>query len=253
MLDRKSFIPMYQQISETIQKQIQEGVYTEGAKIPTEQELMELFNVSRTTVRLAIQDMTEKGLIEKKQGKGTFVRNTTIYHPTQGFKGVYETLVAAGMSHETKLIGYKIEEANESTREVFQLQKGEKVKTILRLCFVDGKPAVLAQINLNPSVMDFVTIEEAEQNPIHLILENKLNVPIRQVHLEIFAECASAEIAQALSIQENSAVLGAERVLYTKDGTPVEHTMLWFTAEGHRFSFDVFNDNNLQLDLSWRG
>jgi GntR family transcriptional regulator len=253
MLKRESLIPLYQQIAENIQKQIEEGIYKEGSKIPTEQELMEQFKVSRTTVRLAVGDMLEKGLIEKKQGKGTFVRKMPIFNAEQGFRGMYETLVAAGMSPETKLVKFQMEEANEATQKALQLQEGELVKTIYRLCFVEGKPVVLARIHLHPDVSDLVSFEEARHQPIHIILEQKMDTPVRQAHFEIFAENAQEEIAKALCLGEKEAVLGAERILYTQEGLPVEHSLLWFNAEGYRFGLSLANEHQLQLDLSWRG
>jgi GntR family transcriptional regulator len=248
MFIRESSVPMYQQISEAIQKKIVEGVYKKGTKIPTEQELMDQYNVSRTTVRLAVTDILDKGLIEKKQGKGTFVCNTPVSQQLDGFKGLYETLIESGIVPETRLLEYEVGEATESIYKALHLPVGEPIKRIVRMAHVNENPIVLAQISLHPEVSDLITLEEAKENPIHLTLEKKLGVPIRKAHFEISAENSSRKLAKELQIKEGHAVLRAERVLYTEQNKPVEHSILWFRSDAYRFTIDLHGESKLNLD-----
>jgi GntR family transcriptional regulator len=239
---------MYQQISELIQKEIEEGVYKKGTKIPTEQQLMDKFNVSRTTVRLAVADILEKGLIEKKQGKGTFVRKSAVYQRLDGFKGLYENLVESGIVPETLLLEYEVGEATPSIYNALNLQGGEPVKKIIRMAHIDNNPIVVAKISLHPKVADLLTLEEAKVNPIHLTLEKKLGIPIRKAHFEISAENSQKKVANSLQIKEGDAVLRAERILFTDDGSPVEHSILWFRSDAYRFTIDLPGESKLNLD-----
>ena len=72
--------PLSRQVSDQLEKMIEDGVYEVGSKIPTEPELMEMFSVSRNTLREAIQSLTSAGILEVKQGDGTYVRSNNRFH-----------------------------------------------------------------------------------------------------------------------------------------------------------------------------
>jgi DNA-binding GntR family transcriptional regulator len=247
MIKRKSSVPMYQQISKFLKQQIIEGVYSEGTKIPTEIELMEQFDVSRTTVRLAIKEIMNENLVEAKPGKGTFVLKGKVYHHLEGFKGLYETLLEAGISPETELLDFRKEEASPDICQALKLKNKTKVLKVLRLYHVDGHPIALAQISLHSTLSDLITLEEARNHPIYQLFAEKTGFKVKQAHFEIFAENASSKVAEALQIKENDAVLGAERILYTEQGKPVEHTLLWFRSDAYRFTLALERGTKLQM------
>ena len=68
------------QVADTLEKKIEEGDYAIGDRIPTEVELMEIFSVSRNTIREAIQSLTSAGVLEVRQGDGTYVRSSNRFH-----------------------------------------------------------------------------------------------------------------------------------------------------------------------------
>ncbi|MEE1274075.1 MAG: GntR family transcriptional regulator [Olegusella sp.] len=72
-LDEESLTPLYQQVMEKIKRGIESGAYATGEKIPSEAELSEMYSVSRITVRRAVEELVEQGLLTKRQGKGTYV------------------------------------------------------------------------------------------------------------------------------------------------------------------------------------
>ena len=72
-MNHDSIIPLYAQVEEQLRRDIENGVYSKNGRIPTEAELAKQYNVSRITVRRAVEDLVGQGLVEKKQGKGTFV------------------------------------------------------------------------------------------------------------------------------------------------------------------------------------
>ena len=74
------------QVSKELEKMISEGEYEVGSKIPTEPDLMEMFQVSRNTIREAIQGLTMAGLLETKQGNGTFVRASSRFEANMKLK-----------------------------------------------------------------------------------------------------------------------------------------------------------------------
>lgn len=247
MLKRSSSEPMYQQISNFLRKKIKEGIYKEGTKIPTETELMEKFNVSRTTVRLALKEIIDDGLIIRKPGKGTFVKSGKVYHNLKGFKGLYETLLDAGLNPETKLLNFYSSYPNEDVKIALKLESDSPVLKVLRLYHIKQEPIALAEISIHPDYMHLLTKEDAELYPVYETIAKRGKFRIQQANFEIFADNANSIIAKALNIEENEAVLGAERILFSTDGNPVEHTYLWFKANSYRFTLSLQEEPELQL------
>lgn len=247
MLNHNSSVPLYQQISSYIKKQIIDDIYSDGMKIPTEIELMEKFNVSRTTVRLAMKEIIEEDLVVKKAGKGTFVKKNKIYHNLEGFKSLYETLLEANIIPETEILQFSKEAPSEKLKGIFKLTGGKPLLKIIRIYHIDNEPIAYAQIHVHPRLSESITKMEAIHNPIYKLIEKNDDIKIKQANFEIFAANASKDICTALSIQENDAVLGAERVFYTDSGEPVEHTILLFRSDAYRFTLALQGGTKIEI------
>lgn len=100
MLDKSSAVPLYQQLKEILQKKI-ENEMKPGDALPTEPEIEEKYKVSRMTVRRAIDELVIDGLVYKKQGKGTFVREAKIVHDVEKVTSLTEEMQERGMPLET--------------------------------------------------------------------------------------------------------------------------------------------------------
>ncbi|MGO4886137.1 GntR family transcriptional regulator [Anaerobacillus sp. MEB173] len=238
-IDKNSLQPMYEQISLYIEGEINSGSLGGGEKIPTEVNLMEMFDVSRITVRKAIKALIDKGLVEKKQGKGTFVKQRQFYHQLENFKGLYETLLEGGVNPETDLISFSEIKATQNIALALNLVKGKEIKQVLRVYYIKSVPVALAQINLHPKYSESITKEDAEKHPILELIANNTDSKIGKAHLEIFAETATELTQKYLNVSSKDAVLGAERILYTTEDEPIEHSLLWFRSDSYRFSVDL--------------
>ncbi|MGK0699708.1 GntR family transcriptional regulator [Priestia flexa] len=105
IIDPTKNIALYLQVKDILVKRIQEKVWPPNTLIPTEQELMEEFEVSRTTLRQAITMLVQDGLLEKKQGKGTIVKTQPLIGGSLGkLKGFAEEAIERGLTPESKLI-----------------------------------------------------------------------------------------------------------------------------------------------------
>lgn len=91
-IDKSSPLPLYFQVKEDIEKKIKEEVYIEGEALPSEIALIDQYNVSRTTIRQAVEQLVNDGLLERRRGKGTFVKKERY------FLGMFQNYVASMMS-----------------------------------------------------------------------------------------------------------------------------------------------------------
>lgn len=238
-------VPMYQQISSILERQISEGVYKEGEKIPTEIQLMEQFGVSRTTVRLAIKEITKSNLVKKIPGKGTFVNK--VFHNLEEFKVLYEALIDIGIIPERELLEFEKVHATPEMKRSLGFKENAKVLRIIRLLHVNKKPIAMVDITLHPELIDAIQKDEARKHPVYQFLSDKKGLRFKQSDLEIFAEGASKEVAEVLQINENDSVIGTKRVLYTDNAEPVEHVILRFRSDALRFRITLQGEIKLQV------
>lgn len=250
MLRRNEIIPMYHQIADFLIKEIVEGVYKEGDKIPTEVELISQFNVSRTTIRLAMNQLIEKGLVEKKSGKGTFVKKSKVYHPIGEFKSLYNTLLESNISAETELVDFRRVKGTDHVCEQLELPKDSDVLEVRRLYHVKNIPIALAKISIHPKYGNQISLVEAKNHPVYQIIEKKHRINIKEANLEIFSSTPSAETANHLRMNQNESALGMERILYTTQDEPVEQTIVYFRADSYRFTIKIPNRDEGQHEMN---
>ena len=107
LLRRDRLESLYVQLAEALEREIAAGCYSAFDRLPSEQALMAKHGVSRVTVRQAIALLQRKGLIEVKQGKGTFVAGAVVRHGLDNLTGFYDSLIAQGLRPSTQLLEFR--------------------------------------------------------------------------------------------------------------------------------------------------
>src|SRR6516164_5441596 len=110
----ESAIPLYFQVQQDLASSIASGALAPGSQLPTEEELVRRYHVSRTTVRKAVQELDRLGLIEIRRGRGTFVRTGKITQEFTELTGFVEDMVAMGLQPSAKVLGTAPTEADET-------------------------------------------------------------------------------------------------------------------------------------------
>lgn len=239
MVDRDNIVPMYKQISNYLTNHIIEGKYEKGDKVPTEIELMDKFGVSRTTVRLAVEQLLEKGLVQKRPGKGTFVTNDKVYHQLNEFKSLYGIFLDSNIEVETKLINFDyIKMPNKNIYEKLNVTSEDKLLKVTRVYLIDDKPIAYAEIFIHPDYNDIISEKEAKVHPIYQIIEKEASLKIDYASFEIFSQIPNQKISDFMQIKEGSPILGIERVLYANNN-PIEYVVANFQSEKFRFKLTV--------------
>ncbi|MGR9543452.1 GntR family transcriptional regulator [Priestia megaterium] len=137
-------IALYLQVKDVLIKRIQEKVWKPNTLIPTEQELMQEFDVSRTTLRQAISMLVQDGLLEKKQGRGTIVKPQPLIGGSLGkLKGLAEEVAEKGLTPNSKLIRTDFKKDLYHETSMLELDAGEEVLVIERIRFADEVPIAI--------------------------------------------------------------------------------------------------------------
>ncbi len=195
-----------------------------GDAIPSESELCQAYQISRTTVRKAIGDLIQEGLVYTVQGKGTFVAPRKLRSAwVQQTGGLYADMTERGFKVTMQVLHNAIVQPEEMIRQELQLAEGEPVLWLVRLRFVDDKPFDVVT-NFIPLRL-FPEIEKAdfEHNSLYAILRGRYGAHFERGVRVVEAGTCSAEEARLLKIPPRSPILITHSTMFNDRGQPVEH------------------------------
>ena len=195
---------------DSLRQAIAVGTYTPGSQLPTEAELVAMLGVSRTVVREALRALEEGGLVARRQGVGTFVRETPIIKDLNFNYGITEMIESAGLTPGTSYINMVQGAADAETAEQLRLAEGAPVLTVERVRTADERPVVYTLDTLSVALLHGLNFD-----PQRLLTESMYTV--LQGTLGQLIEYGVARLAPATATDEVAARLGlppAALVLY---------------------------------------
>lgn len=172
VLSRNTFEPLYYQIREHIREKINSGEYPPNSMIPSEAELCEIYNVSRVTVRRAILDLVQEGLLNRGKGKGTFVSEDYGMSTVNGVQSFTQELMGLNMRPSAKLLSCKIHSADSFLCSKLKLEAGEQVITISRLRLTNNEPCMVEVMNFPYKLVPGLERQDLNQSIYHLLKDN---------------------------------------------------------------------------------
>lgn len=240
MINKNSPIPYYVQLKDLLTKRIENGALKVGEQMPPEQELCETFNVSRTVVRQALQDMVHEGLIIRIRGKGTFITEPKISEGlVQKLTGFYQDMVEQGYIPVTKVLKQHLVPASQKVATNLQLQPGAHVIEIERLRFIQDEPIVLV-ITFIPYAIcpDLLNVDLSNQS-LYAYLEKEHELMIVRGHRTIEAEPAKAYEAGLLQIKKGAPLFVLDSTSFLSNGTPIEYYQAFHRGDRSRFEVEL--------------
>ncbi len=229
-LDDKSAQPLYQQLQRALRGAIENGVIGPEDALPPERDLAEMLNVSRITVRKAIDELVEDGLLIRKQGSGTFVSNRVEKNFAK-LTSFSEDMRARG--REPRSVWINRSQGTVTPEESLTLRSspGTPVFRFHRIRYADDAPMAIEYATVIASCL---TSLDAVENSLYEALERTSNRPVRALQ-RLRAVLLTAEQAKLLKAQEGEAGLLVARVGYLKDGRAVEYSQSWYRGEIYDF------------------
>ena len=223
-LSRNTFEPLYYQIRENIREKISSNEYPPNSMIPSEAELCEYYGVSRVTVRRAILDLVQEGLLNRGKGKGTFVSENYGLTTVNGVQGFTQELLGLNMRPSAKLLGCKIRPADSALRQNLGLDEGEKVVTISRLRLVNGEePCMVEVMNFPYKLVPGIEKEDLNQS-IYQLLKNKYQCEVLYA-TDIMEPIIIGEYeSKLLELTMPTAGMRTNRLGYDGNKRPLEYT-----------------------------
>lgn len=231
--------PLYDQLVDILTDKI-EHEYRPGDLLPSERELSDRYGLSRTTVRLALQELERLGLVIRQHGRGTFVadRSAQTTNLSQAYS-FSEQMRSMGREPSTTILEFSVIEADKNLAEHMGTRIGERLYKIKRLRSADDMPMMVERSYL--PVRKFMTLKRPmlEKKALYDIVEQDFREKIGVAEEEFFASIARPADAHLLDISEGAPVLDLIRTTYNTSNEIVEYTLS--VARADQFKYKVYH------------
>lgn len=245
MIIFNSKLPYYYQLKDYLIEQIEKGIYKQGEKIPSENELVQMCGISRPTVRQALNEMMQEGYLVKKRGIGTFVANHVYTGNANTFTTFAEEMTATGHNHMAKLVRAEMIEASEKVASELNIEVSSSVFEITRLRLANEEPLVIRTSiipsHLYPNLLD----EDLESIPLYETMEKRGLSPTRSKQT-FQAVAATEEEAKLLNVEIGAPLILWKGIVYGEQDMPIEMVRALYL--GSRFRFTVDQTRNMLLE-----
>ncbi|GAA1492078.1 GntR family transcriptional regulator [Curtobacterium herbarum] len=233
-LDRSGPMPLYHQVASRIEESIRNGAMPPGARLENEIALGERLGLSRPTIRRAIQDLVDKGLLVRRRGIGTQVVHGPVTRKVE-LTSLYDDLTQGSQQPTTKLLDRTDVPATPVVAEALGVEVGATVVHVLRVRFAEDVPMAVLENYLPPEFAD-ITDEDLRAHGLYQLLRSR-GVTMRVAKQRIGARAATDDEAGLLEIEDGDPVLTMSRTAYDASGRAVEYGLHCYRPD--RYSFEV--------------
>jgi len=233
-LDETSAQPLYQQLQRSLREAIENRVIAPDDALPPERDLADMLSVSRITVRKAIDELVEEGLLVRKQGSGTFVSNRVEKNFAK-LTSFSEDMRARGREPRSIWINKAAGTVTPEESLTLRSSPGTPVFRFHRIRYADDAPMALEYATV---LRDCLPSLDAVETSLYEALEQRGNRPVRALQ-RLRAVLLTAEQAKLLKAQERDAGLLVARVGYLKDGRAVEFSQSYYRGDIYDFMAEL--------------
>ncbi|MGX7697898.1 GntR family transcriptional regulator [Gordonia polyisoprenivorans] len=234
-LDRSTPVPLYHQLARAIEAAIIGGELAPGDRLENELDLAKRLKLSRPTIRQAIQELVDKGVVVRKRGVGTQVVQSPVNRSVE-LTSLFDDLSTAGMHPEAKLLEYRRSVPDDDLRTDLGLDADAEAVTIRRLRSAGGEPLAVMTNHLPADICP--PPGDLEDGGLYKGLRAK-GVHIRLARQVIGAKAADAEEATLLDVEPGAPLLTMQRTAFDDAGKVVEVGRHAYRADRYFFETTV--------------
>ena len=232
--------PRYLQLSRHIARAIQDGRLEQGFQLPPERDLADLGNVSRVTVRKAVGELVDAGLVEQKRGSGSFVLGATprTQQSLSTLVSFTENLEARGQTSSSRILSRGLFAPSPDEMMALGLASNQRVARIERLRYADDVPMALERSSI-PS--DILSDPDQVTTSLYQVLRRRNQAPSRAIQ-RVIAVNVPADDAELMGVAENTALLKISRTAFLISGRPIEYTQGLYRPDIYDFVAEIRPD-----------
>jgi GntR family transcriptional regulator len=227
-------IPRYLRVYTSLKTQVEAGDYKVGEFLPPEPELQKLFNVSRTTVRKAVEMLAQEGFVSIQQGKGTEVLDFKATQKLQYITSFSETLREKGFAVSCRNVTVEAVPASRRVAADLKVDPDSRLVRVQRTTLANGKPVALMTNYLLPDMVPGIEKRIGSVTSLYAFLEAEFNFRMEAATDFISAKAASAAEAERLEVAPDTPLLVVKRITYNR-GRPIEVAVLNIVADKYEY------------------
>lgn len=241
-LSRSSSKPLWEQVREVIHGEIESGVYAAGDRLPTETEYAQRFSVSLNPVRAALHELVRAGIIERINGRGTFVLGQMVTSQIELLSSTSQSLRRQGLSFRTRLLelgAQDAEDASEYVRAELRVGRRGKLWRLDRLVEIEGKPSILMSTWLRmPRIRGFDRESRfAEGGSLYEYLSEQ-GIVLGSGHARLEIDYADDSQSELLRVPFGWPLLLLSSVAHDDSGEPIEVSLIRYNSRTVALTFD---------------
>jgi DNA-binding GntR family transcriptional regulator len=234
--DRANPMPLWSLVESRLRELIESGLIPLGARIENEVTLAERLGVSRPTMRRAMQELVDRGLLVRKPGAGTQVVMPEVRRPVD-LTSLHDDLVKSGRAPRTEVLSFEVMPAPDNLSMSLRIAPRSAVTSVARLRYANDEPLALMH-NLVPVQVAKLTREDLERRGLYECLREAGAVPSTATEV-IGARVATPDECLTLHMKRGSAVLTMTRTAWGADGHGVEYGSHIYRADRYAFEHNV--------------
>jgi len=237
MLDKTTAIPIYYQLKEWLRSEIIVGIWKPGDLIPSERELSERFEISRMTVRQALNELREEGVLRREQGRGTYVAEPKIEQRLTRLTGFTEDMKRRALRSGAVILRFMNMDAPSFAAKALKIAPGTQIVLLERLRIAEQEPMAIETSYLHFLNMTGLLQEDFENHSLYRRLSEKYGIIPTRAEQQVEAVSCHDDHCKLLNIEPGSPVLRNRRITYDQKDRPFEYTQSIY--RGDRYIFYV--------------
>lgn len=239
MIDKENKMPLHKQAEHYLRQLIEQEEYKNGKLLPAELELSQQMDISRNTLRQAINTLVTEGLLVRKPGYGTRVVRKGIIGGIKNWHSFSQEMQMLGIEVKNYELHVRYEQPSIQTQNFFNLDENslEQCVVLERVRGNQEYPFVYFISYFNPRIG--LTSDENFNQPLYNILEKKFKVVVKTSKEEISARMAGEEIAKKLNISATDPILIRKRYVYDTNNIPIEYNIGYYRADSFTYTIEA--------------
>ena len=243
LVDKSSQVPLYTQLADIIKEMINNKELQEGHYLMSERDICKIQNISRMTVNKAIISLVNDGILERRQGKGTFVsykKQNLTYAKMQGFTEIAKN---KNLNVKNKILKFELKTPSNKVKEYLQLEDIDSlVFQIERIRFIDDEPTILEKIYIPEYMCPALSEDLVSNNSIYKLYREKYLHKTQIAKQVINPIILNKSQSKTLNVDSNTLALKIDRVVFTDKDEVLEYTSSLFITDKHQYEIILNED-----------
>lgn len=237
-LDKTIPIPLYYQLIEVIQNYINE--HDDSFPIPTENDLCKIYEISRPTVRQAINELVTEGLIVREKGRGSFINKKKI--PQDFLLNIIsfnDEMQSKGLKPDTKVLAFCSRKPTPEVMKNLRIKSTDSTYFLSRLRSINGEPIVLVNTYLPSSLTKGILRKNMEKESLYHIIEHDFGYKILRTLRTLEIRKAGKYEASLLNMKEGDPIHFIQTIAFIENDTPIEFSTAYYSGERNKFTVEI--------------